>query len=135
MKIEDQKFQVAVLCRDCGAELNSTVEMTAKQIYDEWTRLVMSSGLVTGACKAGCRSTYSDLNINTNLVVQDAGTKKPIEFATFKLAFGHFYVDDHNDVCPHGDVAQDELYESRDYPLIHGGCGKFVKAYKPQGVS
>jgi hypothetical protein len=128
MKIAERKFKVLLLCHDCRAQLNATVEMTAAQVYDDWTQLVMSSGFVSGKCKQGCRSTFSDLNINTTLQIVDAGTGKKVEFKTFKLTAGRFYSEDHNDLCC-CTRSDEEVYEGGGYPPVHGPCGKFIEAY------
>ena len=128
MKIAEQKFKVLLGCHDCRAQLNVTVEMTAAQVYDDWTRLVMSSAFVAGKCKDGCRSTFRDLNLNTTLQIVDAGTGKKVEFKIFKLTTGRFYSKDHNDLCC-CTRADDEVYEGEKYPAVHGPCGKFIEAY------
>lgn len=74
-----ERFEVRVLCRDCGKVLNNTVPMTQEELRRGWTHLVLSSGLVTGACPSGCRSTYSDLNVNTALVVFNVETGERVK--------------------------------------------------------
>ena len=76
-------FSVHICCGDCGTEMNSTVEMTAEEIRKDWTRLVMSSGFNAGKCPNGCRSTFSDLNINTDLKLYDCAAKKYIDKERF----------------------------------------------------
>ena len=63
----DELYKLVLLCNDCGKQLNETSEMSGKEIKNLWTDMVLASGLVTGKCPNGCRSTYSDLNINTKL--------------------------------------------------------------------
>lgn len=69
IKNSDDMFAVSVQCSDCGSEVNRSKPLTGKEIWKHWTMIVMSSGFVTGKCKQGCRSTFSDLNINTDLVI------------------------------------------------------------------
>lgn len=58
--------KIAILkCKDCGKELNRSVPFEAK---DE-AKIRFSSGLAAGPCPNGCRSTFSDLNINTKLEI------------------------------------------------------------------
>lgn len=64
------RFRVRLLCADCETELNSTREFSKEELRSAWGHLVMSSGLVTKACPKGCRSTFSDLNINTRMIVE-----------------------------------------------------------------
>jgi len=66
---DDQNYKLLVLCGDCRNELNSTVKMTGKELKQHWGQLVTSSGLATGGCSKGCRATFSDCNINTDLVI------------------------------------------------------------------
>jgi hypothetical protein len=50
-------------CHDCGGELNR-----AQHVPENQKGLVaVSSALVAGRCPKGCRSTFSDCNINTDL--------------------------------------------------------------------
>jgi hypothetical protein len=66
---DNKNYKVRLLCGDCHSILNETREMTGKEIKTRWTMLVMGSGFVAGKCKEGCRSTFSDLNINTSLSI------------------------------------------------------------------
>lgn len=68
----DELFVVSLQCADCHAELNRTKEQPGREIWEHWTMIVLGSGFVAGKCKEGCRSTYSDLNINTDLVILKA---------------------------------------------------------------
>jgi len=70
--ILEEKYVLEVKCTDCGHVLNSTVVMTGEELSNHWSRLVMSSPLVTGGCPEGCRSTFSDCNINTDMVIRKA---------------------------------------------------------------
>ena len=58
-------------CADCGAELNRTKPVTA----NEADRARIHSAFAAGRCPHGCRSTFTDLNINTRIeeVAADAG--------------------------------------------------------------
>jgi hypothetical protein len=64
-----QRFHVLLLCGDCMNELNRSHPRTEKEISRNWTMIVMESGFVAGKCAAGCRSTFSDLNINTEFAI------------------------------------------------------------------
>jgi len=50
-------------CRDCGRELNRTEPLTEEQA----SHARITSAFAAGACPNGCRSTFSDLNINTEI--------------------------------------------------------------------
>lgn len=76
-------FELHVLCSDCGEKLNSTIEMTKEELEKSWSRLVMSSPLVTGACPKGCVPTYSDCNANTKLKIYDMESKSYIDTDEF----------------------------------------------------
>lgn len=70
-QIEDDKnYQLKILCRDCNSELNSTKTMSGEELKRHWGQLVTSSALVSESCKSGCRSTFSDCNINTDLKIK-----------------------------------------------------------------
>lgn len=60
-ELPDGKFVLVVECADCGKELNRSVPITKS----EYTHAVLSGPLCTGPCPSGCRSTFSDMNINT----------------------------------------------------------------------
>ena len=66
---DEGKYVVRLRCKDCGHELNSTSEMTGTQINANWATLAIGSALVSGRCPKGCRSTFSDCNINTEMVI------------------------------------------------------------------
>jgi hypothetical protein len=61
MALPDGQFVIVVECGNCGAELNRSVPLTAK----EYTMAVLMGPLNTRSCPNGCRSTFSDLNLNT----------------------------------------------------------------------
>ena len=61
MSVPDGVFIIVVECKDCGKELNRSRPITAEQ----YTGAVLSGPLVTGPCPNGCRSTFSDCNLNT----------------------------------------------------------------------
>lgn len=59
-------MKIAILrCKDCRTELNRTVPFPD----DEEGRVRVSSALAGGKCPKGCRSTFSDLNLNTELEI------------------------------------------------------------------
>lgn len=133
--IENSKFEVRLLCRDCGKKLNSTIPMSAEEMYADWTRLVFTAGFNAGKCPNGCRSTFSDLNINTSMPIYDVKTDKPIVFQLFKFLRGNFYSDDYDKVCSCKDVSEEEIYESEKYPAVHGRCGQWLTSYKDKSLS
>jgi len=54
-------FVLVLRCKDCGSELNRSyplaeIELSAARV---------SSAFAAGPCPNGCRSTFSDLNLNT----------------------------------------------------------------------
>lgn len=130
--IKDSKFEVRLLCHDCGKKLNSTTPMTADEIRKEWTMLVITSGFNAGKCPGGCRSTFSDLNINTNMPIFDVKTNKEIKYDLFKFLSGGFYSDDYDKVCICSKRAKNEIYVSDKYPAVHGKCGRWLKSYKDE---
>jgi hypothetical protein len=77
--INNNNLRVDCLCADCGEVLNSTRKMTAAEIHKNWTLIVMGSPLNVGKCPKGCRSTYSDCNANTNIIIVDNDTNIPID--------------------------------------------------------
>lgn len=56
-----------VRCRDCGEVLNETIPFPEEDIG----KVMISSGGAAGPCPRGCRSTFSDLNLNTKCEVED----------------------------------------------------------------
>lgn len=127
--IDTAKFKVVLRCRDCGKQLNETTEMTAKEVWQRWTQLVLTSGFNAGKCPEGCRSTFSDLNINTGMVIVDAATGKEFQLQAYKFLSGHFYQDDYDKVCECRTYQPDEVYISDKYPAVHGVCGNWLKRY------
>lgn len=85
-KSEEQKYTVRVICDNPGhkkkVKLAETVPMTIKEIQDDWTRLVLTSGFNTPRCHRCGNSTFSDLNISTDLLIYDG--KKYYEYDDLK---------------------------------------------------
>lgn len=61
MALPDGEFVLVLNCADCGAELNRSRVITAR----EYTQAVLTGPLCTKPCPRGCRSTFSDMNMNT----------------------------------------------------------------------
>jgi len=61
--VSEQKYVLVLRCRDCGAELNRTHPLTKQ----ETSHARVASGFAGRPCPNGCRSTFSDLNINTRI--------------------------------------------------------------------
>jgi hypothetical protein len=81
-----RRFVVKIQCADCGAVLNtSTVFENLQALRDAWVGLCCSSGLVTGSCPKGCRSTFSDCNINTRMSLYDADTEEFFDMRNRRL--------------------------------------------------
>ena len=60
-------WTAVLTCADCGSELNR-----AEHVPDSAkSKVAMASAFAAGSCPKGCRSTLSDLNLNTKLEWQD----------------------------------------------------------------
>jgi hypothetical protein len=57
------KVILILRCADCGQELNRTPPLTR----EEANTARVFSAMAAGRCPNGCRSTFSDLNINTRV--------------------------------------------------------------------
>lgn len=57
-------WRAELRCRDCGQILNTAEHVPER----EKGRVAISSGFAAGGCPNGCRATFTDLNINTELV-------------------------------------------------------------------
>jgi hypothetical protein len=130
MKLQDCTFVVRQVCADCSAKLCDTKILTAEEIYKKWWKIVMTAGFAAGKCPNGCKPTFSDLNIHTDLIIIDFATQNKLEFQTLKFLYGNFYQDDHAKVCECNDRLEDEIYFSDKYPAVHGKCGKWIEEYK-----
>src|SRR5579863_4443701 len=62
---DDTKIVLVLNCADCGKELNRTKEIKAR----DYTLAVLSGPLNTMPCPNGCRSTASDMNMNTKMEI------------------------------------------------------------------
>lgn len=62
-------YVVHIVCSDCGEILNSSHVMTGEDIHKNWTTMCLTSGFASKSCPKGCRSTFSDLNINTKFKI------------------------------------------------------------------
>lgn len=59
--------QAILKCGDCHMELNRSEPF----IPEDESKVRMTSGMAAGPCPRGCRSTFSDLNLNTSIVIYD----------------------------------------------------------------
>lgn len=65
---QPKKLKIAkVFCRDCGEVLNETVPFPGEEVG----KVLISSVNAAGPCPRGCRSTFTDLNLNTKCEVED----------------------------------------------------------------
>ncbi|MES1988412.1 MAG: hypothetical protein V4440_10335 [Pseudomonadota bacterium] len=66
-------MQIAILkCRDCGEELNRSKPFDEK----DKSQVAISSGFAAGPCPKGCRSTFNDLNLNTQITYEQTPNAK-----------------------------------------------------------
>jgi hypothetical protein len=69
-------------CRDCGHTLNhTTVFENLKALQDAYIHLCFTGPMLAGCCPNGCRSTFSDLNLNARMVFVDVDSRE--EFTSF----------------------------------------------------
>jgi hypothetical protein len=66
---DEKQYQIIITCSDCNEVLNTSVVMTGKKIKEKWGILVMGSPINTGSCPNGCRATFSDCNLNTEMEI------------------------------------------------------------------
>lgn len=128
INIDNRKFVVRMTCSECGFQLNETKDMDYKEMQKEWTMIVMGSGFNAGRCPECSSSTFSDLNIHTELKIFDKELDREVEFALFKKLSGRFYSDEYNDICKCKEKTP--TYISEKYPIEVHTCGKFIKKYK-----
>ncbi len=62
-------YTCRLYCSDCHTLINETKPMTLGEMKKNWVMIVMGSGLVTRPCFNCGVTTYSDLNIHTDLNV------------------------------------------------------------------
>jgi hypothetical protein len=61
-------MRIAIIkCADCGEELNRTLPFPP----EAEAKIRMTSALAAGPCPKGCRSTFTDMNINTRIEMLD----------------------------------------------------------------
>ena len=60
-------WKATLKCHDCGAVLNTATDVPESKKL----QVIISSGLAAGKCPNNCRSTLSDLNLNTDLVWEE----------------------------------------------------------------
>lgn len=70
--IDDKEYKILVKCADCGAIMNETVPIKGEELKSKWSQLVITAPFNIRQCKNGCRSTFSDLNLNHDLVIVEA---------------------------------------------------------------
>ncbi len=58
--MNDPTSTYVLTCRDCGGELNRAIGVPESKKG----RVVVGAPLMAGRCKTGCRSTFSDCNLN-----------------------------------------------------------------------
>lgn len=65
----DKNYVVVAICSECKKEINRTLVMTGKDVKDSWVFVVASGALCVGACPHCKYSTFSDLNIHTDMKI------------------------------------------------------------------
>lgn len=68
----DGKYIVKVLCGGCESVLVESIELSGDDLKDSWANLVMTKGFNTPRCDKGCVPTFSDLNINSEMRIEEA---------------------------------------------------------------
>ena len=68
----DGRYIVKVICGECQDVLLESVEMSGSDLTDAWSNLVLTKGFNTPQCEKGCRPTYSDFNINSDMRIEEA---------------------------------------------------------------
>jgi hypothetical protein len=75
LKIEDVKsdgrYIVKVLCSECGKVLLDSVPLIGSELKEAWSNLVLTKGFNTPPCREGCRPTFSDFNINSQMTIEE----------------------------------------------------------------
>jgi len=67
---DEKKYILRLFCSECHTMVNeSRTALTKKELQKRWAMIVMSSGLVTGPCPKCKATTFSDLNIHTDLCI------------------------------------------------------------------
>ena len=56
-------WKATLKCHDCGAVLNTATNVPENKKL----QVIISSALVAGSCPNGCRASFSDCNMNTDL--------------------------------------------------------------------
>jgi len=72
--VSESMFVGILRCRDCGTEVNRTRLLTEQ----EKGQAALFSAFAAGHCPKGCRSTFSDLNINTTLSWESSEPEAPV---------------------------------------------------------
>jgi predicted SPOUT superfamily RNA methylase MTH1 len=68
----DGKYIVKVICGECKTVLLESVELEGEELKSAWSNLVITKGFNTPACEKGCRPTYGDFNINSDMQIEEA---------------------------------------------------------------
>lgn len=86
----EDKFYIRVICTnkvgydtECRNELLTSKPMTQQEIKDRWINLVMTKGFNTPRCDKCKYSTFSDLNIGTDMQICKVGSKRALNSKKF----------------------------------------------------
>ncbi len=66
----DGRYIVKVICGECQKVLLESVELGGTELKDAWSNLVLTKGFNTPTCEKGCRPTYDDFNINSDMRIE-----------------------------------------------------------------
>jgi len=87
---KDEKFYLRLICsnlksngKKCKNELLTSKEMTKQEINDRWISMVISKGFNTPKCNKCNYSTFSDLNIGTDMTICKVGSKRALNTRKF----------------------------------------------------
>lgn len=81
IKIKDVQpgglYVVKVLCGGCSEALLESVVLGGTELKDAWSNLTLTKGFNTPPCPKGCRPTYLDFNINSQMKIIAQASQTP----------------------------------------------------------
>lgn len=69
------KYKAVLRCGSCGAVIDKTENKAAKELIDNHFMIAMTS-VFAGSCPKGCRPTFSDCNMRTQITYEDETGKR-----------------------------------------------------------
>ena len=85
-------YEIRLMCTECNNQVTESKKLLAFKIKSNWTMIVMGRGFSTPKCQKCGETTFSDLNMSTEMKIFKIETNEEVESdEIFKIAEDEYY--------------------------------------------